>query len=94
MSDAMIISPVTVAVIDDNAEFGARIKLLLAKEEIEIHTAADGIEGIELVKQLLPDIVLLDIVLPGIDGIEDGFTDEFTGIVAYANRQDGKTFPY
>ena len=70
MSDAMIIQPVKLAVIDDNAEFSAIIKMLLAKEGVEVHTAADGLKGLDLVKQILPDIVLLDIVMPGMDGIE------------------------
>ncbi len=70
MSDAIVIQPVKVAVIDDNAEFGAIIKMLLAKEGVEVHIAADGLKGLDLVKQILPDIVLLDIVMPGMDGIE------------------------
>jgi len=70
MSDNMLTHPFKVAVIDDNAEFGIGVKMLLAKEGVEVHTAADGFEGLELAKQWLPDIVLLDIVMPGMDGIE------------------------
>lgn len=66
----MFLQTVRVAVIDDNIEFGAGIKILLAKEEVEVYTASDGPEGLELVKQLAPDIVLLDIVMPGMDGVE------------------------
>ena len=70
MSDDIFKQTVKIAVIDDNAEFGAGIKLLLAKEGVEVHTAADGPSGLELVKQILPDIVLLDVVMPRMDGIE------------------------
>lgn len=70
MSDAMFIPPLKLAVIDDNIEFGIGIKMLLAKEEVVVHTAADGFEGLELVKQQTPDIVLLDVVMPGMDGVE------------------------
>jgi len=70
MSDDILIQPVKVAVIDDNIEFGIGVKMLLAKEGVEVHTAADGLKGLELVNQLLPDIVLLDIVMPGMSGIE------------------------
>lgn len=66
----MFFQPVKVAVIDDNIEFGAGVKILLAKEGVEVHTAADGLEGFEMAKHWLPDIVLLDIVMPGMDGIE------------------------
>lgn len=70
MKDAMLNRPVTIAVIDDNVEFGVGIKLMLAKDGVEIHTAGDGVEGLNLVRQLLPDIVLLDVVMPGMSGIE------------------------
>lgn len=42
----------------------------LAKEQIEVTTAMDGEQGIKLVEQVKPDILLLDILLPGIDGFE------------------------
>jgi PAS domain S-box-containing protein len=70
MSDNIFIQPVKIAVIDDNIDFGLGVKLLLAKEGVEVSTAANGLEGLELVNQLLPDIVLLDVVMPGLDGIE------------------------
>lgn len=70
MSDVMFIPPLKLAVIDDNIEFGIGVKMLLAKEEVVVHTAADGFEGLELVKQQTPDIVLLDVVMPGMDGVE------------------------
>jgi PAS domain S-box-containing protein len=46
------------------------IKMLLANEGVEVQTASDGFEGFELVTQFLPDIVLLDIVMPQMNGIE------------------------
>ena len=70
MKEAMLNRPVTIAVIDDNVEFGIGIKLMLAKDEVEIHTAGDGVEGLNLVSRLLPDIVLLDVVMPGMSGVE------------------------
>jgi len=36
--------------------------------DFEIYTAKDGIEGIELANEFLPDLILLDIVMPGMDG--------------------------
>lgn len=70
MRDSKFIPPVKVAVIDDNAEFGAGVKVLLAKEGVTVFTAADGAEGLEMAKKLLPDIVLLGADIPGIDGFE------------------------
>lgn len=37
---------------------------------IEIHTALNGPRGIELARELLPDVILLDILMPGMDGFE------------------------
>jgi PAS domain S-box-containing protein len=70
MSNAILTNPIKVLVIDDNIEFGIGVKMLLAKEGVEVFTSADGLEGLEMVKHLLPDIVLLDVVMPGMDGIE------------------------
>lgn len=70
MNDSKLLNPITIAVIDDNVEFGIGIKLLLAKDGVEVHTASDGIEGLNLVRRLLPDIVILDVVMPGLNGIE------------------------
>jgi two-component system, cell cycle response regulator DivK len=43
-------------------------KLELAKYEIEI--AVNGIEGLEMARQLKPDLILLDILMPQLNGIE------------------------
>lgn len=39
-------------------------------KEFEVKTALDGLEGLQLVKQERPDLVLLDIILPKMDGFE------------------------
>ncbi len=61
---------VSLLVIDDNVEFGIGVKMLLANDKVEVHTAGDGIEGLELAERLKPDIILLDIVMPGMNGLE------------------------
>lgn len=42
----------------------------LRKEQLDVESAMDGEKGIALAESLIPDIVLLDILLPGIDGYE------------------------
>ena len=42
----------------------------LSQENFEIIEAVDGEEGIKKIKDTIPDIVLLDLILPGIDGFE------------------------
>jgi two-component system, cell cycle response regulator len=59
-----------VLVVDDIL---ANVRLLEAKltaEYFEVHTAQNGIEALELVHRVKPDIVLLDVMMPGMDGIE------------------------
>ncbi len=59
-----------VLVVDDIL---ANVRLLEAKlesEYFEVHTAMNGIEALEKVKRVKPDIVLLDVMMPGLDGLE------------------------
>lgn len=50
---------------DDNMEL---IKFLLNKADYEVLTASDGNKGLKLVTEKKPDLVLLDLAIPGIDG--------------------------
>ncbi len=52
---------------DDNREM---MRILLEGAGHEIHEAGDGVSGVELAVELEPDIVLIDIGLPGIDGYQ------------------------
>lgn len=42
----------------------------LSKEHLQVFTAVDGEQGVSVAEQEIPDIILLDILLPGIDGFE------------------------
>jgi len=42
----------------------------LSQENFQIIEAVDGEEGVSKVKEVIPDMVLLDLILPGIDGFE------------------------
>ncbi|MGH6874510.1 MAG: PleD family two-component system response regulator, partial [Aestuariivirgaceae bacterium] len=59
-----------VLVVDDIL---ANVRLLEAKltaEYFEVHTAMNGVDALESVQRVKPDIVLLDVMMPGMDGIE------------------------
>ena len=59
----------TLVIIDDHAGFRAFARALLEAEGYDVvGEAADGSSGAELVCRLLPDVVLLDVVLPDVDG--------------------------
>jgi DNA-binding response OmpR family regulator len=64
------VSARTIAIIEDEAPIAAAVAARLRSEGYEVHVAGDGGSGIELCDRLRPDLVILDLMLPGIDGIE------------------------
>jgi DNA-binding NarL/FixJ family response regulator len=63
--------PVTVLVVDDDDAFRAGLRELLSARGLDvIGDAADGESALELVIALAPDVVLMDLQMPGLDGIE------------------------
>jgi two-component system, sensor histidine kinase and response regulator len=62
--------PVKILVIDDNIVFTTVLELLLKKDESIVYKAYNGEEGIEKALQVKPDLILLDIIMPIMDGFE------------------------
>src|SRR5215831_7961123 len=63
---------VIVLIVDDNAQLRALMREIVA-EASDLHVvgeAADGAEAMRLVEELRPDIVLLDLVIPQVSGLE------------------------
>jgi len=62
---------IRVLLVDDQALLRKGFRMILeAEQEIEVvGEAADGAEAVELVRQLTPDVVLMDVRMPGMDGI-------------------------
>jgi len=60
----------TIVVVDDEQPTLTLLVRLLTMEGYQVHTAVDGTTGLALVEHQLPDVVLLDVRLPGIDGFE------------------------
>ncbi len=63
---------IRILLVDDHTLFRSGIKALLARQAgfDVVGEAADGAEGVKLAKQLDPDVVLLDLNMPGISGVE------------------------
>lgn len=64
--------PIRVLLVDDHTLFRSGIKALLQRyPEFEVvGEASDGVEGIKRVAALLPDVVLMDLNMPGLSGLE------------------------
>ena len=62
---------ITVLVIDDEPDFVKHLsKLFKRNEKYEVIAAYDGMQGLEKAKEINPDIILLDILMPDLDGFE------------------------
>ena len=60
----------SILIVDDEPSILQSLSGLLSDEGFEISTAANGYEALKIVDTESPDLVLLDIWMPGIDGIE------------------------
>jgi DNA-binding response OmpR family regulator len=59
-----------VLIVDDDAELCGMLGEYLANEQIEVDTAADGAAALRVLERQRPDLVLLDVTMPGLSGFE------------------------
>ncbi|HEX8993412.1 MAG TPA: response regulator transcription factor [Anaerolineales bacterium] len=59
-----------ILVIDDEPSITNLVTAYLKPEGYEVHTAADGPSGLKAARAFKPDLIILDIMLPGMDGLE------------------------
>lgn len=57
-----------ILIIDDEEAFRIQAAYILEIEDHEVHTAEDGEKGIQAAKKIKPDLILLDCMMPGMDG--------------------------
>ncbi|MDO8376356.1 MAG: response regulator [Aquabacterium sp.] len=61
----------SVLIVDDQADIRKLIRMTLESEPFEIHEASDGADGLRLAAELTPDLILLDVMMPGaLDGLQ------------------------
>lgn len=60
----------TIVVVEDDPDLLEVLKESLAREGYQVKTANNGIDGLKLIKDTAPDLVCLDVMMPGMDGIE------------------------
>ena len=84
----------TVLVVDDEKDFVEIIRQVLEEDGFTVHTAFDGAEALESMRHATPDLVVLDLSLPKIDGttilgeIRKGWSD--LPVLIYTGHPDGK----
>ena len=59
-----------ILVIDDEPNIVNLVTAYLKPEGYEVYTAEDGLQGLKAARAFKPDLIVLDVMLPGIDGIE------------------------
>jgi len=81
--------------IEDEPEMIDLVRLILARRHYDVIGANGGREGLDIVRQTLPDVILLDLMMPDIDGWEvyhqlkaDESTREIPVIVITAKAQN------
>lgn len=60
----------TILIVEDYDDVRRMLKVLLEFEEFQVVEAATGAEALEVIKKQPPDVILMDLALPGFDGFE------------------------
>jgi two-component system alkaline phosphatase synthesis response regulator PhoP len=60
----------TILLVDDEQDILEFLKYNLEKEGYKVFTASDGLEGVEMTQKIAPDLILMDVMMPRMDGIE------------------------
>jgi two-component system cell cycle response regulator DivK len=60
----------TILVVEDYTDVRQMLKVLLESEKFRVLEAATGSEALEVIKEQRPDAILMDLALPGFDGLE------------------------
>lgn len=66
----MIFIAKKILIVEDDSSVLRATSYILEKEGYEVLTAVDGLEGLRSAKEENPDLLILDVMLPGIDGFE------------------------
>lgn len=59
-----------ILVVDDEEDILELVKYNLKKEGFDVHCAENGLQALEMAKESIPDVVVMDIMMPEMDGIE------------------------
>lgn len=88
--------PLTILIVEDEIVLQDVYKLILSSAGHTVHTASDGVEGLKKISSVRPDVLLLDIFMPRMDGKEflrnvDLADYPNTRVIVYSNLSDKAT---
>ena len=66
----MDIMPHKILVVDDDQKIVELVKLYLERDLFQVFAAFDGLQALELARQKQPDLIILDVMLPKVDGLD------------------------
>lgn len=87
----------TILVVEDEKMLQDAYKHVLSYKGYEVHVASNGLEGLEQLEKVRPDIVLLDVLMPQLGGIgflkQANVREKYPGtkVVACSNLSDAET---
>ncbi len=70
MSASTLVAPAKILVVDDSAVAVGLVRLMMAREPYAFRHAVDGAQALEIAAHDRPDLILLDWMMPGLDGLE------------------------
>ncbi len=59
-----------IMIVEDDLSQVELLKKILSQYQVEIHSASNGLEAVDRIKDTKPDLILLDIMMPALDGFE------------------------
>lgn len=85
----------TIVIVDDDAQVVKMLKTLFEKEEYRVYAVPDGKRGLEIIQTQKPDLVLLDVILPEMNGFDvlqqlkaDPATEDIPVVMLTVKNQD------
>jgi DNA-binding response OmpR family regulator len=70
LSGAVSVAKTKILVVDDDRKIIDLVRAYLERDGYRVSTAYDGLQALELARQARPDLVVLDLMLPGMDGLD------------------------
>lgn len=67
-NDTMI--PIKILIVDDETDILSFLKYNLLKEDYQVFSAENGLDGIKIAEKEIPNLIILDVMMPEMDGVE------------------------